>query len=153
MRARSDRPEIVWVDGAGRVTQIARWTAQPVLVTDSMLDDYVSLHGELNAEYIARRPPELEAELVRLMRERANDTLPYFNELIALPDGAVWVGEFIIEVDPTSYLVFDSGGHLTHRVELPRPMRILDIRPPWLLAVQEDPLDVPLVVLYTVESP
>lgn len=67
VRARSDRPEIVWVDGAGRVTQIARWTAQPVLVTDSMLDDYVSLHGELNAEYIARRPPELEAELVRLL--------------------------------------------------------------------------------------
>jgi hypothetical protein len=117
-----------------------------------MLDQYVAYYRDANEEYLVRRPLQEVAERISKMREHAKSILPHVWNVFALEDGQVWVGEYAIGPSPLSYRVFDDKGHMTHRVELPHPMYILDIRPPWILAMEEDELDAPMVVLYSIDS-
>ncbi len=75
--------------------------------------------------------------------------LPYFEDLIAADDGAIWVREYVgIRSAPASHLVIDRTGRLRARVAVPGGMRVTDIGRDYILGVYRNADGVESVRLY-----
>ena len=131
--ARSDRPEIVWRQPDGTVTQIVRWQAEPAPLTEELLE---GVEAAFRAVYQRANPGASDADIERMT---ASDMAPYravlgypmplFGPPIGDGEGRVWLpaylpGEFIAAPD---YTVISADGEWLGTVEAPPRLRILDM--------------------------
>ena len=145
---RTDRPEVRWIDPAGAVTQIARWTPRPLEATDADRDAY-------EAWYRERVDPGNDPEAwERRLRDALDDfegPMPAFSWLETDSQGNAWVGNHDFSAWVQRFDVFGPDGHWVARVELPRPARLLDVSDDAVLVYERDELDVQGVVLYRID--
>lgn len=63
--------------------------------------------------------------------------------------GNIWVADYFeTDMPATSWMVFDAGGVLRHRYDLPQVYRILSIGRDYLVALERDELNVERVAIY-----
>jgi hypothetical protein len=80
-----------------------------------------------------------------------DDPLPLFGELFGDDQGRVWVAEyspFPRVLLPNSYTLIDSDGTWVGTLQLPVPLRVLDVFGDLILGIQADELGVESVSAY-----
>ncbi len=143
-----DRYEISIFDSGGSLRKIVRLARRPVPVTD---EDVESLIEEELAKYYNNEIPGLRKEFDRMPRLEFQ---PAHGAVTADREGYLFVEDFRtpgMEAVPVN--VFDSGGRLVGRFEVPASLEVLEIGPDYLLALYEDPMDVEYVQLYELTRP
>jgi len=146
--SRSDGPEVRWYDRTGRLVQIARWTEEPVPLTQegrrrmaTRLED--ALRGRGDATFVATQLAELEQGF-----DRHAGPLPYWDSFHVDRQGNAWLREYSLPGEPSSrWRVLARDGTLAGVIELPDVTSILDITHDRILAVRLNELDVPAVVM------
>lgn len=144
--ARSDQPQVTWMDIGGSVRQIARWDATPTRLTDDDWPQY-----ELGAR--ARASPNIDQQqFEQRLRERRRDfggTLPLFRLAVGDRTGNVWLAEYdLSRMSESTYSTLSRSGHWLGTVVFPARIRLLDITEDRVLGVELDEFDVNAVVLY-----
>ena len=144
VHTRSDRPEITWRLPDGTVTQIVRWSAEPTLLTEELLDPvepYVRLITQVNNHGI---PMSRIEELVqRSMSSRyamIGQPMPLYGSPFADADGNVWLPSYRLAYpeEGSPYTVISSDGEWVGQVETPPRFRILDVTGDLVLGVGRD---------------
>jgi hypothetical protein len=147
--ARSDRREVRWYDVYGRLEQIARWEEEPSLLS-------AESRGAVRQRYrkayesIGRDEAFIEAQLAEVERgiDRHEGPLPYWSRLYVDRRGDVWLARYGLAEDaPGQWRVLDRNGVYHGWVELPGIITILDSTEDRVLAVAQDDLDVPAVLM------
>jgi hypothetical protein len=155
VHGRTDIPELRWRDADGTVHQILRWSPSVAFPTDEVFEAFI----EALRAYNTRINPgtsgnELEAFLDRVTssyRMDPDDPLPLFGELFGDDQGRVWVAEyspFPRVLLPDSYTLIDSDGTWVGTLQLPVPLRVLDVFGDLILGIQADELGVESVSAY-----
>ena len=155
VHVRSDRAEVTWRLSDGTVTQIVRWQAESVQLTEELLEPVDAKHlkslrlhsPNLSDAQIA----ELAEEHMAVYHASVGRPLPLFGAAFADAEGRVWLpsynagGEFTA-VPP--YTVIAADGAWLGNVEAPPRFRILDVAYGLVLGVELDEMDVESVVVY-----
>lgn len=149
-----EEPELKVFTSDGALTRIIRWGDTDRTVGQSQIDAYI-------AHLLAESPPE-EATF---FRERAASMpfatrRPAFSQLLAAPDGPLWVGEHVGPETPLPgrrgpsrrWLVFSLEGEFLERIETPEGFvpHALDDDRVW--GVYRDSLDVESIRAYGVSG-
>jgi hypothetical protein len=103
-------------------------------------------------EAMGERP--LDPRTRQLNLDYLPERLPEFAEVTLGGDGDVWVT--VTEFDGSNdydRLVFSSAGELRGMVHTPPDMRLMVVRPSYIIGVVTDELDVPYVRRYPLVAP
>jgi hypothetical protein len=161
VKGRADRAELVWLDRQGRVTQIMRWKPRATPLTDEVWEAYEERYRARLERSLAGRPTHsllapggIDAEMEKL-RRAARGPLPEFWDLLADADGNVWIADYSVAaaaegVPPERYRVASATGEWLGSVEMPEGLRVMDISRNYILAVQQNELDVDAVSLWRI---
>ena len=152
---RSDRPEVTWRLPDGTVAQIARWQAEPALLTDEWL-------GPIEAEHrmsVRMHSPDLsDARIAEITQGNmaayhaiVGRPMPLFGSPFADDEGRVWLPSYkpggeLHSVAP--YSVIAPDGEWLGTVAAPPGFRILDVAEGLVLGAARDEMDVERVVVY-----
>jgi hypothetical protein len=150
--ARNDIPELRWITGDGTLQQIARWTAQPIVVDDSVWAEYEAAYYERMGGSRERGTEGQMAERLRELRKAAARELPLFRFVHAGFDGSAWVSEYTMFGMPARRFTVFSPAGAGVRVVFPRPIMILDVRNGRVLGVETDEWGVVAVAVYEFAS-
>lgn len=147
-----DRAELTWIDGGGRVLQIARWDGT---LREAGEAEWESYEAGYRARYDDRyEPAELER---RLASQRADFSgpVPHFSGAFGDRDGRVWLTEYQFNgsgLGQSTYAVVAPDGRHEGSISFPRPIRLLDVTRGVVLGVEYNELDVQAVVVYRLED-
>ena len=152
---RSDRPEIIWRQPDGIVTQIVRWQAEPDPLTEEVLE---GVESAFRKKYQRVKPDASDADIERMT---ASDMAPYlavlgypmplFGPPIGDGEGRVWLPAYLSgvwRVAGPDYTVISADGEWLGTVETPPSLRILDVAGGLVLGVLGNGMDVQSVVVY-----
>lgn len=147
--ARSDRPEVRWYDVEGRVQQIARWTEDPAPLSSEWREAVKDRYREAYTSS-GRDDAFIEAQLAQVDEglDRHEGPLPYWSDLHVDRMGSAWLARYRPPGEvPGEWRVLDRDGVDRGWVELPGVLTILDATEDRVLAVAQDELDVPAVLM------
>ena len=149
--ARSDKPEVLWIQEDGAILQMARWAHERTTVTDSVWQAYADAYlGDLSQEDGREQAEQRLAD----RREGAGDVLPAFRYLRADHEGNAWLQEYTIDRrGRPRYQVIRRDGTQLGWVETPEGLTILDIAADRILAYERDEWDVQAVSVYRINKP
>ena len=158
---RSDRPEIIWRQPDGTVTQIVRWQAEPAPLTEELLEGVEAAFRRRNRRF---NPGASDADTERMT---ASDMAPYravlgysvplFGPPFVGGEGRIWLPAYLrphadgverIPPAPDDYTVISADGEWLGTVEAPPGLRILDVAGGLVLGVLRDEMDAQSVVVY-----
>ena len=157
--ARSDRPEVTWILPDGMVTRIVRWQAEPVRLTDELLEPVVAFEREINRFLYPHLPDSrIEDNTRQAMgwyRAMVGQPLPLFGHPFADADGNVWLPSYRLAYpdEGSPYTVISSDGEWLGQVGTPARFQILDVTGGLVLGVLRDEMDVENVVVYELVEP
>lgn len=144
----TDRPELVWSSGGGKIRQIARWKASTEGVDE---EDWAAYERNYRDRYAdVYQPSELERRLVE-QREDFSGPPPQFGRAFGDREGRIWLSAYQLGQDPTRarrFSVVAPDGRLLGAIEFPRSVRILDVAGDRVLTVDYDEFDVQAVAVY-----
>lgn len=157
---RSDRSEITWRLPDGTITQIVRWRAEPVRLTEDLLEPVEAYERMTNQVSYSHLP---DSQIEEMTREGMSwyyamigQPLPLFGSPFADADGNLWLPAYRLAYpeEGSPYTVISSDGEWLGQVEAPPRFRILDVTGGLVLGVLRDEMDVENVVVYElVERP
>ena len=156
---RSDRPEIIWRQPDGTVTQIVRWQAEPAPLTEESLERVEAAFRKHNRR---ANPSALDADIERMT---ASDMAPYravlgypmplFGPPFADGEGRIWLPRYLPFADeveripaPDGYTVISADGEWLGTVDAPPTLRVLDVAGGLVLGVLGDGVEVQSVVVH-----
>ena len=151
---RSDRPEITWRLPDGTVTQILRWRAEPVRLTEELLEPveaYERMSNQVSYSHLpGSRIEEISREGMSWYYAMIGRPMPLYGSPFADADGNVWLPSYRLAhpQEGSPYTVISSDGEWLGQVETPPRFRILDIAGGLVLGVLRDEMDVENVVVY-----
>jgi hypothetical protein len=147
--SRADEPAVYWYDATGRLTQIARWEEEPVPITAELRSRMASrVEERLRAG--GAEEPRVRAGLIVLEEglDRHEGPLPYWDAFYVDRQGNAWLREYASPGEPsTRWRVVARDGRYLGWIDAPDVASILDITDDRILAVRQDELDVPAVVM------
>jgi hypothetical protein len=139
----TERFEIEWRDGTGRLSRIVRATPAPVPVTAADLDRVKAERMESADANWRRRQERMFAEMP------VPSTRPAFGVLEVDPEGNLWVGESIVSArDSQPWIVFGPDGRLRGSIVTPAGFSVREIGQDYLLGTSRDEMDVERVRMY-----
>lgn len=149
--------EVRWLDEAGAVSRILRWTPEPRYPEAADVARYEEwLREDLRRVNPGHGEEELDALIARSLRELEIDDqrpLPYFREIIGDDAGHIWIEHYDVATLPTARLsVVRAADGWTRQVEFPSPVTVLDIRGGLVLAAVYDAFDVQAVTVFRVDE-
>ena len=104
----------------------------------------LSLPAEIDGASLAERIAE--AQRAGLRAVAARDRFPTYDRAVAGSDGIVWLREFPRPEEQEARWVLVSGdGTLAGQFIIPRDADVLSASPGWLLVLEEDELDAPII--------
>lgn len=149
----AEKPELRVFGPDATLERIIRWPDTDRTVTRARMDAFIEFQME-------RLPPE-QAGAAGAVREILAQLpfaprMPAHADIVAAPDGTLWVAEYAgpeAEFPGTrppagSWMVFDAGGILTHRVRTPEGFRPFALTDDLVWGVYQDELDVERVRAY-----
>ena len=147
--ARSDEPQVMWLDQDGAIVQVSRWFSPERPVDDAVWREYAE-------SYLEGLSPEADpARAERTLAERkmaANKVLPVFRTFHADAEGNAWLGEYTVPgTPPRRYTVILHDGSLLGWVDLPSSLTILDITHDRILGVEQNQWDVQAIAVYEIK--
>ena len=147
--ARSDEPQVMWLDQDGAIVQVSRWFSPERPVDDAVWREYAE-------SYLEGLSPEADpARAERTLAERkmaANKVLPVFRTFHADAEGNAWLGEYTVPgTPPRRYTVILHDGSLLGWVDLPSSLTILDITHDRILGVERNQWDVQAIAVYEIK--
>ncbi len=149
--------EVRWLDEAGSVSRILRWT--PEARYPEAAD--VARYEEWLDETLRRANPgsseaDVDALIARSLRDLEIDDqrpLPYFRDVFGDDADHIWIEHYDVATLPTSRLsVVRAADGWTRQVEFPTPVTVLDIRGGLILATVHDAFDVQAVTVFRVDE-
>jgi hypothetical protein len=148
--SRADEREVRWYDGEGRLVQIARWDEEPVPLTSEWRR---RMARSVEQSFRSRGADEtsLPGRLAELDEEfdRHEGPLPYWDAFHVDRQGNAWLREYAIPGEPSPrWRVITRDGTFVGWIVVPDIVSILDITDDRVLAVRQDDLDVPAVVMF-----
>jgi len=148
--ARTDRPEVLWLDEEGALRQVARWEPEWRPVDEGVWSEY-------EEAYLSRFDEGEERDRIRSnLRDRPRadpEALPLFGRAFVDHEGNAWLGEYrFLGGLPDRYLVVLRDGTIPGWVLVPEGLRILDISESRILGVRTNEWDVQAVVAYGLEK-
>ena len=158
---RGDAPEVRWLGADGEPVRIARWEAPSSPVPDSLWTAYERALRDRFTE-IGLPAADIDGRLTT-MKAAIQEPLPHFEDLLADPEGNLWIAEYTpryvgdpprVRDHPERFYLLDPEGRGMGHVSLPpgAALRILDIGADRMLAVEEDSLGVQAVALYALNK-
>ncbi len=146
-------PEFKTFDLLRRLTRVVRWAGPRDPVTAGDRRDWIVAESTGIANGPRSEPAARAAALANLRKQLFSEKGPYHTDFLPTDDGGVWLEQYsrpwtLIR----RYLVFDSTGTLTARVELPpriRPFQILGDR---MVARWRNEDDVDYIRIYRIEK-
>lgn len=123
----ADEYELELVDWEGRVTRAARWAGPNLEVTRAHLDRYLNAFLARYDDPGARR--NFERERWPGIRDDLPERFPAYEELLALPDGSVWVTLHPWRSPRNELHLLDAGGVWIRRLTIPPPLDPARCRP------------------------
>jgi hypothetical protein len=164
VRGRGHETELTWLDLEGSVTQLLRWSAAPRPVTEDQLQAFEERMRENEARMSADNVPERFRPsrgwdaYIAATKAAATEPLPYFMDLIADPDGNVWIADYDFagharpgRPRPPRYRVVTAEGEWLGTVDMPTGVGVLALGRDHILGVEQNELDVQAVSLYRIE--
>ena len=151
---RSDRPEVTWSLPDGTVTQIVRWRAEPVRLTEELLEPveaYERMSNRVDYTHLPdSRIEEFTREGMSWYYAMIGQPMPLYGSPFADADGNVWLPSYRLAYpeEGSPYTVISSDGEWLGKVEAPPRFRILDVAGGLVLGVLRDEMDVENVVVY-----
>ena len=151
---RSDRPEVTWSLPDGTVTQIVRWRAEPVRLTEELLEPVEAFERMSNRVSYSHLPDSRIEEFTRegmsWYYAMIGQPMPLYGSPFADADGNVWLPSYRLAYpeEGSPYTVISSDGEWLGKVEAPPRFRILDVAGGLVLGVLRDEMDVENVVVY-----
>ena len=151
---RSDRPEVTWSLPDGTVTQIVRWRAEPVRLTEELLEPVEAYERMSNrvdySDLPDSRIEEFTREGMSWYYAMIGQPMPLYGSPFADADGNVWLPSYRLAYpeEGSPYTVISSDGEWLGKVEAPPRFRILDVAGGLVLGVLRDEMDVENVVVY-----
>lgn len=139
--APTDSPFVLaWTAGRAHPDPL-RWQAVPRPVDDAYIDAYIA------AEAAAAETPEERRSIEESYRDVGRpDIQPFFDRLLASPDGELWVRLFAQPgAASREWLIFDEGTSPAARVVVPAAIDIRAIGKERVYALMRDDLDVEYV--------
>jgi hypothetical protein len=145
------------VNRDGKLVRIIRRAWTPRRVTTADIDKYVAAWSEL---WIKPDSPTAARERQELRDSKYAATLPAFSEFRVDSRGRLWVREPNLDDAPScgclnegawgvsTWSIFDASGRWVSDVRMPARFRPYDIGADYILGVQRDDDDVPLVAMY-----
>ena len=155
VQTRSDRPQVTWRLPDGTATQIARWQAAPVLLTEEWMQ---SIEADYRMEVRKHSPNVPEAGITEstrrvmgIYRASIGRPMPLFAEPFADAEGRIWLPSYKPGGERRSvppYAVIAPDGEWLGTVNVPPGFRILDVAGGLVLGMELDEMDVESVVVY-----
>ncbi len=151
---RSDRPEITWRLPDGTVTQIVRWRAEPIRLTEELLEPveaYDHMMNQINNRGIPMsRIEEITQISMSWYRAVVGRPMPLYGSPFADADGNLWLPSYRLAYpeEGSPYTVISPDGEWLGQVETAPRFRILDVAGGLVLGVLRDEMDVENVVVY-----
>ena len=151
---RSDRPEVTWRLPDGTVTQIVRWRAEPVRLTEELLEPveaYERMENQVSYSHLPdSRIEEFTREGMSWYYAMIGQPMPLYGSPFADADGNVWLPSYRLAYpeEGSPYTVISSDGEWLGQVEAPPRFRILDVAGGLVLGVLRDDMDVENVAVY-----
>ena len=157
---RGDRAELRWIDRAGGVRQIVRWSAQASEVPNDLVADWES-RSRARFEEVGLGAGDIE-DRIDAMKDAMQEPLPFFGlsgsmpragGILGDPDGNVWITEYRApgHGPPQTFFVINHEGEWLGAVPMPPGAQVLDIGSEYLLAMQENEFGVQGAVLFRLE--
>jgi hypothetical protein len=148
--ARTDEPEVTWMNHDGVVSQVARWEVSGASVNE---EDWAAYEAGVRA----RSDPDSDQQrLEQRLRDQHQDfggTKPMFRSLHNDHLANVWLGGYDLSRRATlSFAVVSVTGEWLGWVRFPREIHILDIGADRVLGVETNELDVQSIVVYQIEK-
>ena len=149
-----DRPEITWRLPDGTVTQIVRWRAEPVRLTEELLEPveaYERMENQVSYSHLPdSRIEEFTREGMSWYYAMIGQPMPLYGSPFADADGNVWLPSYRLAYpeEGSPYTVISSDGEWLGQVQTPPRFRILDVAGGLVLGVLRDDMDVENVVVY-----
>ena len=155
VHTRSDRAAVTWRLPDGTVTQIVRWQAEPVLLTEEWLEPIEAEHKMSlrmhSPDLSDARIAEIAKGSMAAYHASIGRPMPLFGSPFADAEGRVWLPSYkpggeLHSVAP--YTVIAPDGEWLGTVEAPPRFRILDVAGGLVLGAELDEMDVESVVVY-----
>jgi hypothetical protein len=128
----ADAFEIMIYGQTGTLHRIIRWKGMPRPVTAAMLAEYERRTAETY-------PPRFVEDFRRNFKAAPKpSTLPTYDVLVADEGGNLWVREYAILGEPTSWLVFNPDGRWLGKVSGPPGMEMTQIGGDFAIGVDRD---------------
>lgn len=150
----TDRYEIAFYEGQGRLRRILRRPVQPRAVEPAMVEEYV----EIQLEFVRRNEGEARVPDYRRRYEEATygEDLPFFGAAFVDRDQRLWVSESPwpnANSEPRRWTLFSREGNWLTDVIAPENVKIVDSDGDVVLGIARDALDVPYVQLHRIIRP
>jgi hypothetical protein len=143
--AKTDEPQVAWIDTDGTPTQIARWDLYPRAVSE---DDWPAFDREMRERLSDAGSERLEQQMAEWHADFGGTT-PMFGVAHGDREGNVWLSQYeFLSASTTVYRVVSSEGEWLGTVTFSRDIRILDITDDRVLGVEANDLGVEAVVVY-----
>lgn len=146
--ATSDRYEIGFYDGDGRLRRLIRRPVAPTPLEPSMIERFI----EARLERVREREGEDAIARHRRMyeEERFNEHLPLFQAAFVDGEGRLWLGsaEWPEARYSRSWSLFDADGLWLGDVAAPEGVNVVDATTDLVLGIWRDDFDVPYVQLH-----
>ena len=155
VQTRSDRPEVIWRLPDGTTTQIVRWQAVPVLLTEEWMQPIEAQHRLEVRKHSPNLPEERITESTRrimaMYRASIGRPMPLFADPFTDAEGRVWLPSYKPGGERHSvppYTVIAPDGTWLGTADTPPRFRILDVASGLVLGMEVDEMDVESVVVY-----
>lgn len=141
-------------DPAGRLLRIIRVKG---LTPQSVAERHIERENELAIEgMMSVNPgrPELPARMREQQRDkRWAETFPFYRRILLGADATLWVEEYPLPDAASQWVVFDSAGRVTARVQLPKGSRLLQGAPDFVVVRWTSPSEAEQVRVYRIRKP
>ncbi len=142
----ADNYDLQQVDWTGSLRRIARWSGPSLNVTrghvrkflEARLADYAS--PEERQSFERDRWPDI--------RQGLPDRFPAYEGLLSLPDGSFWVTTHEWRAPDQELHLLDPDGNWIRRLTIAAGAILMDAGPDWVLLLQHDEFDAPIVAVY-----
>jgi hypothetical protein len=146
IKGRGNTSALTWLNLEGEVTQIVRWTAPDIPLTDDVWEAY--------ADWLRSRG--VTAAGIAEFKASAAGPLPIFKGLLSDQDGNAWMADFAGENTgfphrTPRYRVVSAQGEFLGSVDMPPQFSILRIARDYVLGIERNSFDVAAVTLYRIE--
>ena len=142
----ADDYELEFVDWAGRLARIARWRGPDRRVTREHVRRYRD--ARLNRFDTPEERRRFERESWPDIRDRLPEHFPAYDSILPLQDGSVWITTYDLRAPQRELHLLDANGDWIRRLTIPAGSSVLDAGSDWVLLLQRDELNVPIVVVY-----